>query len=40
MKSRQMDMNSKDPHTVLWIFGIVFTAFAAVSIAAFNGWIA
>jgi hypothetical protein len=35
-----MDVNvSKDPHALMWIFGIVVTAFGVISVAAMMGWI-
>ena len=30
---------SKDPHAVIWLFGIVVTAFGLVSVAALMGWL-
>jgi hypothetical protein len=41
MKSQYSDIGVHEhPHTILWIFVIVLTAFGAVSIAALQGWIA
>jgi hypothetical protein len=40
IESRHMDLDvSKDPHALIWILGIVVTAFGVVSMAAIMGWI-
>ena len=30
---------SEDPHTVIWLFGIVVSAFGLVSVMALMGWL-